>query len=211
MIFDFFRILGIITGYPAQLIFFKTKVYYENKAKQSRRIKGGALVISNHFNLVDFIVNTFVVFPRKLYVVASEHAYRNRGFSFGMRFFGGVKADRTTKSMRFIDDSIELIKNGKLVQIFPEGHNTPDGSIKPFKPTYLMIALKSDRPIIPIITNGSYGLFKRTRVIIGEPIYLSQLTNTENVTKEELARLNEIIYNKALALKETLDGYTKGK
>lgn len=48
-LYDFFRCVGVITGYPFRWLFFKTKFYYENE-KASKRIKGGALIVSNHFN-----------------------------------------------------------------------------------------------------------------------------------------------------------------
>ena len=52
-----------------------------------------------------------------------------------------------------------------------------------------MIALKSNKPIIPIYTDGTYKLSRRTRVVIGKKIYLSDYCNTLNPSKEELERL----------------------
>lgn len=205
MVFAFFRHLGIITGYPAQWIFFKRKTYYEDKASQGRRIRDGALVISNHFNPLDFVCNVFVVYPRKLNVVASEHAFKNRFLAFGMRFWGGIQANRITRSMRFVDQSAEVIRQGGLVQIFPEGRNTPDGLIHPFKPSYIAIALRANAPIVPIITDGNYGLFKRTHVLIGKKINLFDYLESEQYTRADIYRLNEIVYQKVLDMKADLD------
>ena len=47
--------------------------------------------------------------------------------------------------------SNELIKKGQLVQIFPEGRNTPDGKIHEFKQSYIVIAHRANAPIIPIV------------------------------------------------------------
>ncbi len=204
LLLEVFRWLGTITGYPFKWLFFKTKVYYENE-NLSRRIKGGALVISNHFNPFDYVQNALLLFPRKLFVVASEDAFRNRFQTFGMRFFGGIQANRVTKSMRFVIESVKEIKRGHLVQIFPEGHNTDDGTIKPFYPSYILIALKSNCLIYPIITDGNYGIFKRVHIMFGEPIDLSQYTTAKKPTKEDILRLDAIVYQKVLALREELD------
>ena len=161
MVYDIFRWFGVINAYPVQLLFFKRKTYYEDKEDYRRHKKQGALIISNHYNVFDYIMNLFFVLPRKLNIVASEYSFRNKLISFGMRFFGGIKVDRFSKSLRFMDESIALIKKGKLVQIFPEGRNTPDGEIQDFKPTYIIIALRSDSVIIPIVTDGNYGFFRR--------------------------------------------------
>ena len=55
-----------ITGWIPQLLIFRTKVYYEDKKVQSRRIKGKAIVVSNHNSLMDFAVLLFVFWRRTL-------------------------------------------------------------------------------------------------------------------------------------------------
>lgn len=196
-IYDFFRIFGIITGFPFYWLFFKTKVYYKSN-NAPRRIRGGALIISNHYNALDYAHNAFFVFPRKLNVVASELAFKNPMISLGMKFWGGIQANRNTRDMSFIDKSASLISKGKLVQIFPEGRNTDDGSIQRFYPSYLLIALKADAPIIPIITDGSYSLTRRTHVFVGDPIYMQELFESPTPSKEEITRANDAVRQIAL-------------
>jgi 1-acyl-sn-glycerol-3-phosphate acyltransferase len=214
MIYELFRWIGLITGYPLQLLFFKRKTYYEDKSEQGRRVRGGALVISNHYSPLDYIMNMFLFPFRKLHVVMSEVTFRGRKkklFKFLTKFHGGICSDRDIMGMKFIDDSVEVIENGGLVQIFPEAHITTDGDMHEFKTSYLMIALRSDAPIIPVIIDGSYGFFKRSHVIIGKKIYLSDYCTSLNPTKEEILALNDIVYKKSLALKEELDLKIKRK
>ena len=208
MIYELFRWIGLISGYPLQLLFFKRKTYYEDKSEQGRRVRGGALVISNHYSPLDYVMNMFLFPFRKLHVVMSEVTFRGRKkklFKFLTKFHGGICSDRDIMGMKFIDDSVEVIENGGLVQIFPEAHITTDGDMHEFKTSYLMIALRSDAPIIPVIIDGSYGFFKRSHVIIGKKIYLSDYCTSLNPTKEEILALNDIVYKKSLALKEELD------
>ena len=204
MIYTIFSFFGTVTGFPFRWLFFRDKIYLEND-RASRKFKGGALVISNHFNPLDYVMNAFVVFPRKLYVVASEDAFRSPFRRFGMKFWGGIQANRVSKSMGFVIQSIKEIRKGHLVQIFPEGHNTPDGKIHPFYPSYILIALKANCPIIPVITDGNYGFFKRVHLMIGEPIDLNQYLTGEKPSKQEIAQLNDIVYNKVLQLRQELD------
>ena len=204
MIYDFFRWYAIINAYLVQWILFKRKSYDDDRAVQGKKIKGGALVISNHYNMFDYVLNMFLLLPRRLNVVTSEMAYSNKFVAWGMKCFGGIKCDRIMKSMRFIDESAELIKKGELVQIFPEGHNTDDGEMDKFKPSYIMIALRAKAPIVPIITDGNYGFFKRAHIIIGKPINLWDYCKSENPSREEIVTLNEMVYNKALALRSQL-------
>ena len=205
VIYELFRWIGVITGYPFYWFFLKTKYYYENPERKNRRIPGGALIISNHFNPLDFVQNVFVFFPRKLWVVASEDAFRFKLQSFGMKFWGGIMANRKTKSMRFIADSVKQLQKGNLVQIFPEGHNTPDGTIKEFYPSYVMIALRAKTPIVPVISDGAYGFRKRVHIMFGEPIDVQQYYDESKKLRQNVDDINEIIHNKVLQLREELD------
>ncbi len=209
ILFDIFRWLAIIQGFWLYWLFFKRKTYYEdgNPRRKSRRFKGPKLIISNHYCVLDFMLNMFLVLPRKLWVVASEHAYRNKLQGFGMRFFGGIPCDRRIRSMRFMERSVEVLKRGGLVQIFPEGKNTDDGLIGPFYASYIVIAHRAGVPIIPIMTDGNYGFFKRTHVLVGNEIDLKDYITAEGpiIPRDQLESANEAIRSKVLALKADLD------
>lgn len=205
MFYEFFRVFATLSGYPFLWLYFKHKIYYENESV-SKKVRGkGALVISNHFSFKDYIVNMFIFFPRKLYVVASEYSFHNALIRFGMKFWGGIEANRITKSPRFMVQSIREIKKGHMVQIFPEGHNTDDGTIHDFYPSYILIALRAGTSIIPVVTDGNYGWFKRVHVLIGESIDLSQYASSPKPDKEEIGRLNDMVRQKVLELREELD------
>lgn len=198
------RWIGVITGYPFKWLFFKTKIYYENE-RATRRIKGGALVISNHFSPLDYVQNVFVFFPRKLYVVSTEEPFKNPIVKFAfIKFWGGIEANRTTMSMRFVSQSIKELKKGNLVQIFPEGHNTDDGTIKSFYPSYLLIAYRGNVPMIPVVTDGEYGFTKRAHLMVGEPIHLSDYL-PEKARTSDIEGVNDIIRQKILDLRVELD------
>ena len=62
-------------AWPVQLIFFKKRIYYEDKKDTSRFIRGGALVVSNHRSLMDFMMAIFLFPFRKLYCLMSELIY----------------------------------------------------------------------------------------------------------------------------------------
>ncbi len=205
MIYDIIRWYGIIHAYPLYWIFFKRKTYYEDKADFKRHKKQGAMVICNHFNVFDYMMAMFFMLPRKLYIIASEYSFRNKLISFGMRFYGGIETNRNSKSLKFMDESIALIKKGKLVEIFPEGHNTPDGEIHEFKPSYILIALRADSVIIPIVTDGNYGFFRQAHLLVGKAIYLSEYGIDKHSSKEEILEANEKIRQRVIGLKAQLD------
>ena len=64
-----------ITGYPVKLFALRFKVRYEDKSVQSRRIKGKAIVASNHTALLDFATMMYLFPFRTLRCVAGEVLY----------------------------------------------------------------------------------------------------------------------------------------
>ena len=209
ILFDIFRWFAIIQGFWLYWLFFKRKTYYEDgdPRRKSRRFKGAKLIISNHYCVLDFMLNMFLVLPRKLWVVASEHAYRNKLQGFGMRFFGGIPCDRRIRSMRFMERSVEVLKRGGLVQIFPEGKNTDDGLIGPFYASYIVIAHRVGVPIVPIVTDGNYGFRRRAHVLVGNEIDLKDYITATGpiIPRDQLESADEAIRSKVLALKADLD------
>lgn len=207
MIYEFFRWVALISAIPFQLVFFKRKTYYEKGAPRRPFKKGGALIIMNHYSFWDFFMSLFIVIPRKLNVVSSEAPFKSRALRFGMRFFGVIQANRITKNMRFMDECADVIRRGQIVQIFPEARITTDGEMHEFKHSYLVIAHRANAPIIPFVTDGNYGLFKRAHVIIGAPIDLSNYISStgRTPTRAELTAANDVIYGKMRELRAELE------
>ena len=77
-----------IVNYIPQLLVFRTKVYYQDKSVQRRRIKGGAIVISNHITVMDFAVMMFVFYSRTLRCLMAELMFRqNFLLTFLLNYF----------------------------------------------------------------------------------------------------------------------------
>ena len=150
---------------------------------------------------MDYMVNMFLFPFRKMGVVVAELIYhRSKWYHFGMKFFGGIRSDRDIKSMRFMDESVKVLRKGNLLQIFPEAETSDGRGLQFFKPSYILIALRAGVPIVPVVTDGNYGIFKRVHVLIGKKIYVSDYLHSENPTKEEIDEINRIIFAKVQEL-----------
>ncbi len=201
-----------ITAYPIYLLLFRTKVYYTNKRKQSRKIKGKAIVVSNHTSVWDFALMLFLFPCRLLRCVVAEVVYKNFGMTTFLRLFGAIKVDRHTQDFAFVSKSVEILNKGGVIEIYPEGR-LPDrhGDVPPlpFKPSAVYIALESGAPIIPVYTNGKYFSFKRARAIIGEPINVRDLYDDNLSEKENIERINQFLRDTVIKLGYELEQKTK--
>lgn len=195
-----------LTAWPVQKICFRTKIYYEDRAVQGRRIKGPAILIANHTSTYDYAVLLFVFYSRILRYQMAEVLFRRKVLGWFLRGMGGVYVDREQKRFSFVEKSQELLCEGRVVGIFPEGRVPKKEEISPlpFVPSTAYIALKSGAPVIPVYTNGSYFNRKRARVMIGTPMYVSDYYDDSLTEKENLRKISGLMRDKILELKNEL-------
>ncbi len=207
-----FNWLVKITGWLPQKLCFKTKVYYEDKKAQSRRIKGPAIIISNHTSVYDYAVMMFVFFSRTLRYQMAEVLFKKKGLSGFLRALGGIEVNRDTHETSCIDKSERILKKGGVVGIFPEGRLAKEGETPPieFKTGAAALALMTGVKLIPAYTDGNYFGKKRARVIIGKPIDARELYDDGKTYRQNLSDVTAALRQKIIDLGELLGEKQKG-
>lgn len=193
-----------ITGWIVQKCCFRTKIFYEDKKAQSRKIKGKAIIVSNHTSVYDYAVMIFVFFGRVLRYQMAEILFKKKLLGAFLTAMGGVKLDRYSHDNLAVSKSAEVLKNGGVLGVFPEGRLPKDGEERPlvFQHGAAYLALKENAPIIPVYTNGSYFKKRRAKVVIGKPVDVKKLIDTSLSEKENLIKISEILREKVISLKE---------
>ncbi len=182
-----YQILRLI-GKPVIYLLFWPKII----GKKNTRHKGRAVVIANHFSFWDPLLIA-VIFKRQVYWMGKIELFKSR---IARMFFNAVKAfpvRRGEGDLAAIRHAFRILKAEKLFGIFPEGTRIKSGEIGRFEPGTAMIALKNNAPVIPVYIKGQYKLFRRMKVIIGEPIMLSDYvgSKTDQATVEAATRFLE--------------------
>ena len=203
----FFNAFVKITGFLPQLLVFRTKVFYENKAAQSRRIKGNAIIISNHTSVWDYAAFLFVFFSRTLRYQMAELLFKKKLLGWFLRSMGGIYVNRDTHDFSFMAKSEEILSAGGVVGIFPESRLPREGEARPlpFVPSAAYLALHSGVKIIPVYTNGKYFTRERAKVVIGEPIDVSMLYDESVSEKENLRKITETLRERVISLGKRID------
>ena len=202
-----------ITAWPIYWLLFRTKIHYEDKSKQSRKINGKAMIISNHTSVYDFAVMIFLFPFRSLRYLMAELLFKKKGLGFFLKTQGGIMVDRDNYNFSFISKCINILDDGGVVGAFPEGRLPVEGEERPlpFKPSAAYIAYLSGAPVIPVYTNGSYFSKKRAEVIIGKPIYVNEFIDETLQEKENIERINNEFRKRVIELGEELKRRTSKK
>ena len=202
----FFQGFVKFTAWPVQWACFRTKIHYEDKKAQSRRIKGPAIIVSNHTSVYDFAVMLFVFPFRTLRYLMAEVLFKKKGLGRFLKMMGGVMVDRNSYDFAFLEKSKEILDKKGVVGVFPEGRLPLPGEERPipFTPSAAYLALMSGAPIIPVYTDGSYFKKKRAHVIIGKPVDARSLLEEGLSEKENIENVNGYLRQRIVELRDEL-------
>ena len=185
--------------WPA-LIFLKPKTHYQDGNKKNKRIKGSAIIISNHRAFWDaFAIALKFFFKRLHYLIIDFYTERQNFLRLVLRIAGGIFVDRNGFDLDFLEKCKQVTAKGRSVLVFPEGDFKFTYQPAKFSAGYLMMAIKTGSKIVPIANDFNYGLFKRVNLMIGNSIDLSEYT-FEQMSKEQFKQLNDKISKDFLML-----------
>lgn len=196
----FVKITGII---PAWL-FLKPRIHLAAGAK--RKLPKTCILVSNHISLMDFVL-CVLAFPfRTIRFLVAEVLYNLNPFMRTLlNAIGSIRVDRDAKTFDFVANALEVLDNGGAIGVFPQARLPLKGKQFPFTVSTAFIAMHSDASIVPVYTDGNYGLFKRANLVIGAPLYLQDHCKEGLAEQEQLAHLTKVLEETVFQLKKELE------
>jgi 1-acyl-sn-glycerol-3-phosphate acyltransferase len=123
--------------------------------------KGAAIIASNHLAVADSIFMPLLT-KRRVTFLAKREYFTERGLKGWAKrvFFGGtgnVPIDRSSGSaaQAALDTGVRILREGKLLGIYPEGTRSPDGRLYKGKTGIARMALEAEVPVIPVAMIGT--------------------------------------------------------
>ena len=113
--------------------------------------------------------------PRKrnLSFLAKKELFENKFLKLLITALGAIPVDRGSADIAAIRASMQALKDGKCLLIFPQGTRSKDNTPTPMLNGASMIALRGGVPVIPCYIDGPYKLFRRIAIRFGKPIDFS--------------------------------------
>lgn len=197
LLHDIVKWLGFWQG----LIWYRIRRKFDGP-EAKKRIKGKAIISSNHVGFSDPFVLQCSLLSRRFHFVYMKELTKN-GFSRWIykNVFLSFPIDREKPSyqtMRFLS---EYVKGGNLLAMFPEGHIKRDGVVDDYKGGVVLIAYLSDAPIIPIYHEKRKSIWRMTRIVIGKPFNVREKIGP-TLNQEKLNEVANELHAYELQLKE---------
>ncbi|HVT27873.1 MAG TPA: lysophospholipid acyltransferase family protein [Lacipirellulaceae bacterium] len=150
-------------------------------------VNGPVLLVSNHQSHLDPVL-VGLACPRQLKYLARQGLFF-WPFSLWIRSLGAVPIDRERGAIGGIRVTLDLLKRGNAVLVFPEGSRTPDGKLHEFLSGFCLLARRGGAAIVPVAIEGAFGALPRGSAFARpHPITLAF---GPAVTKEQAASLTD--------------------
>ncbi len=168
--------------------------------------RGAAVLASNHLSASDWIFMPLVIRRRVTFLAKAEYFTAPGVKGFLQRiFFGGsgqVPIDRTSADAaeNALSTGIRILREGKLLGIYPEGTRSPDGRLFRGKTGVARMTLETGCPVVPVamVPGRSFRLLGRTLtrvdVVFGEPLDFSRYAGLSGDRFVERSITDEIMY-----------------
>jgi 1-acyl-sn-glycerol-3-phosphate acyltransferase len=172
--------------------------------------RGGAILASNHLAVADSFLLPLQLKRRMTFLAKSEY-FTEPGFKGFLKkqFFSGVgqvPIDRSggNAAQAAMDTAVRLLKEGKLLGIYPEGTRSPDGRLYKGKTGVARMALEANVPVIPVAMIGTdkvnpigSTLWRpgHVHVKLGEPLDFSRYEGMAGDRFIERSMTDEIMYS----------------
>lgn len=162
---------------------------------------GPAILCANHTHFSDPFYMAFATPWRyHLCLMAKQELFSFKPLGALLRGIGTFPVNRGSADLNAMKTALQVLKSGKKLGIFPEGTRThADGEVSP-KAGAVRIAEKTGAPIIPLYIPREKKLFRRIRIVVGEPM---DVRAAGRLSKEELERIADEVMDKIAALGHT--------
>ena len=170
---------------------------------------GGVILASNHLSFSDSIFLPLLV-PRRVTFLAKSDYFTGRGpkgrlKNLFFRSVGQVPLDRSggKASEAALRTALKILRNGRLLGLYPEGTRSPDGRLYRGKTGVARMALAAGVPVIPVAMIDTHKMqppgklmpkVMRIGVLIGEPLDFSRYAGMEGDRLVLRSMTDEIMY-----------------
>jgi 1-acyl-sn-glycerol-3-phosphate acyltransferase len=130
--------------------------------------------------------------------MAKQELFIFKPLGWLLKSAGCIPIKRGKTDISSIKTCINILKQGNVLGIFPEGTRKKAGINSKPKTGAALLSLSTGIPIIPIGISSTYKLFKPVKIVIGKPKYNDIIEKPDKetldkITNEVMEKINELV------------------
>jgi 1-acyl-sn-glycerol-3-phosphate acyltransferase len=125
--------------------------------------RGAAIVAANHVSFLDSFFIPLVIPRRKVTYLAKADYFKSWKTAWFFKSVGQIPTEREggDKSKQALEIALEVLNDGKLLGIYPEGTRSPDGRLYRGRTGVARLALAAGVPVIPVGLIGTEAVMPK--------------------------------------------------
>ena len=186
---------GIVKS--AIYVYCKIVYRFEVVGKENIPKEGAAIICGNHRTYLDppLIEITCGRYARFL---AKEELTKNKFFALLGIVFDAILLKRDSKEVKALKESLQTLKNGDCLALFPEGTRNGLEKGEKVKDGAAFFALRSGAPVVPCGIKGGEKGNRKVTITYGKPIDFSDYKGSKD--KAVLDKATDEIMNSIIEL-----------
>jgi 1-acyl-sn-glycerol-3-phosphate acyltransferase len=116
--------------------------------------KGPLIIAMNHINFLEAPILYGHLYPRDIAGFAKAETWKQPLIGALARIWDCVPVYRGANDMRSMRRALEVLEEGRMLNVMPEGRRSHDGALDRGHAGIVAIALRSGAPILPIAQYG---------------------------------------------------------
>ena len=177
---------------PLLLVFRMKRLTPEGKPYKNK-IRGGAIMAANHTSFADPFLVGVAVWYRRLHFLAAEAVMKGKLRTWLLTGVGAIRIDRNETDIEAIRKATNVLKEGRLLAVFPQGGITRQSEVQSVKAGAVLIALQAGVPIIPMHIQPKKHWYSRRVVVIGEPIDPRKYIQKKFPSTADIRQVSELL------------------
>ncbi len=169
-----YKILYILCYLPIKLLF-PVKIIGKKNL-----IKGKAILCCNHQSNIDTIP-IYYAGKTKVYALCKKELCNTKFKSWFLKKLRAIPVNREKPEISAIKKCMEVLNKNYNLLIFPQGTRMKTEEAVGIKEGVAMFALKTKAPVIPMVYLKKNRVFRRNKLVIGQPITFDLAYNKENM------------------------------
>lgn len=175
-----------------KLVLFVTDIiymFYKVEFKGIENLPQGPFVLAaNHISnwdpvfLYKKLKNTDICF------MAKKELFKNKFLAMILEKFGAFPVDRDGNDIKAVKTGLSVLKNGKVLGIFPQGTRCDEIIPQEVKPGYILFADRCNVPVVPVAIKKNKKIRWHFTYVIDKPVFIEK--EAKSLTMEEMEKLS---------------------
>lgn len=180
--------------YVILLVPYRPKLITPEGKRFKGLLKGGAILAANHTTFSDPFVVGASFWYRKMNFFTADVVMATKTRESLLKAAGAIKVNRNIADIEAVRNAVQVLKQGRLLLIFPEGAVQKVGDVHAIKSGAALMATQAGVPIIPLFICYTARWYQRRKVVVGNPIDPKALCARKIPSTADIEKITDALY-----------------